>query len=220
MNPILQIKDLSSPLQREGVPLLNSVSFTLQSGDRLVLTGPSGSGKSLLLRTLTYLDPTASGDIFFMGSPVTAERVPYFRSQVIYLGQKPCLSEGTVEDNLKKVFEFKVHRNKKYERDRVLELLRSFHFGPSFLSQPAKLLSGGESQVVALIRAIILDPVILLLDEPTASLDSAKNDVFENLVVSWIKAASNRSFIWITHQKEQEQRVGNRWISLMKGLLN
>ncbi|MFM8313260.1 MAG: ATP-binding cassette domain-containing protein [Deltaproteobacteria bacterium] len=214
MSPILEVKNLTSQIQRQGNPLIHKLSLTLKNQDRLILSGPSGIGKSVLLRTLVFLDPLKEGDIYFQGNKITAEQVPRFRSQVVYLGQKPSLSEGTVEDNFKKAFEFKTHKELVYSREKVIPILELFKLGETFLNQQAKLLSGGEAQIMALIRALIIEPKVLLLDEPTASIDVLKTEIFEKHIVDWIASSQERALIWITHQKAQENRIGTRVLDL------
>ena len=212
--PILEIRNLSSEIARQGTPLLQSISISLHEKERLVLTGPSGVGKSLLLRMIVFIDPIKSGEIYFHEKKISQTDIPFFRSQVIYLGQKPSLIEGTVEDNLKGAFKLKIHSEKKYNRERVLTCLKTFDLSEGFLNQQAKLLSGGEAQIMAIIRALILDPKVLLLDEPTASLDSRRSKNFEDCIIDWVNNSQERAFIWITHQREQENRLGTRILNL------
>jgi putative ABC transport system ATP-binding protein len=214
MTPILEARNLSSRIERQGISLIRSFSFSLHQQERLVLTGPSGVGKSVLLRTIAFLEPLKEGEIYFYGKKLSQEEIPQFRSRVIYLAQKPSLSEDTVEDNFKRVFAFKSHKEKKYSRDQVLGFLKQFNLSESFLDQQAKLLSGGEAQILALIRALILKPSVLLLDEPTASLDSFRIEAFENGVLDWVNSSQDRSLIWVTHQKEQKSRLGTRVLTL------
>jgi len=210
MTPILEVRNLSSRIERQGIPLIRSFSFSLQRQERLVLTGPSGVGKSVLLRTIAFLEPLKEGEIYFYGKKLSPNEIPQFRSQVMYLAQKPSLSEGTVEDNFKRVFAFKSQKEKKYNSELVLGFLKQFNLSESFLNQQAKLLSGGEAQILALIRALILEPSVLLLDEPTASIDSFRITAFEKRIMDWVHSSQDRALIWITHQKEQEHRLSTR----------
>lgn len=214
MSPILEVINLTSQIHRQGSPIFQRLSFALQNQERLVLRGPSGIGKSVLLRTLVFLDPLQEGDIYFQSKKLTPEQIPLFRSQVLYLGQKPSLSEGTVEDNFKKAFEFKTHKKRSYSKEKALQILNLFNLGEPFLNQQAKLLSGGEAQIMALIRALIIEPKVLLLDEPTASLDVLRSEVFEKHLIDWVTSSEDRALIWITHQKEQEYRIGTRVLTL------
>ena len=90
--------------------LLCDVSLRLDPGERVVIVGPTGSGKTLLLRSLTLLDPLDAGRLCWKGTPVSRHMLPEFRSRVVYLHQRPALIEGTVFENLMYPFSFAVHR--------------------------------------------------------------------------------------------------------------
>jgi putative ABC transport system ATP-binding protein len=147
--------------------------------------GPSGAGKAVLLRALALLDLLDEGVILWGGQAIRCEAVPSFRSTVLYLHQRPTLFEGAVEANLRHPFSLKVHRNRRYDRDRIVNLLEQLGRDTSFLEKSHRDLSGGEAQIVALLRALQLDPTVLLLDEPTASLDRETASVIEDLLKRW-----------------------------------
>lgn len=200
--------------------LLDDVSLSIQGGDRIAIVGPTGSGKTLLLRSLAKLDPLDAGDVHWQGAPVRGNDIPVFRSQVVYLHQRPALVEGKVEDNLRQPFTLRVHRDKRFNRERVAELLSSLGRDDSFLSQQQRELSGGESQLTSLLRAIQLDPNILLLDEPTAALDAASTRMVETLVTKWLdENPMARAIVWVTHDREQSQRVSSSVLQIRKGKL-
>lgn len=201
--------------------LLDDVSLLIQGGDRIAIVGPTGSGKTLLLRSIAKLDPLDAGDVHWQGTPVRGNDIPTFRSQVIYLHQRPALVEGTVEDNLRQPFTLLVHRDKQFNRERVAGLLSSLGRGDSFLSQQQRDLSGGESQLTSLLRAIQLDPNILLLDEPTAALDAASTGMVENLVTRWLdEMPMARATVWVTHDRDQSQRVSTSVLQIREGELS
>jgi putative ABC transport system ATP-binding protein len=220
MKLLLDVRNITSHVSKENSAVLNHIDLTLNSKDRLVVRGPSGSGKSLLLRSITFLDPIASGEVWFQGKRIQPGDIPAFRSEVIYLSQKPSLIEGTVADNLKYVLSFRVNETKIMPKEKVSETLSQFNLSENFLNQSAKHLSGGEAQIVALVRALLMDPKVMLLDEPTASLDRTRSDLFEKKMIQWIEGSSERAFIWITHQQEQESRVGKSFLTLKDGRLN
>ncbi len=200
--------------------LLESVSLAVPPGSRWGLVGPTGSGKTLLLRALALLDRLDGGEIRWNGRHVHGEQVPLFRSQVIYLHQRPALLEGTVEDNLRAVFDLSVHRRRAYDRERIVALLQLLGRDDSFLAKHQRNLSGGELQLAALLRAIQLDPVMLLLDEPTSALDAAATTMVESLVATWHESApAKRSFLWVTHDQVQAARVADRLWQMRSGKL-
>jgi len=157
--------------------LLDDISIEIDAGDQLAIVGPTGSGKTLLLRSLALLDPLDAGEICWRGQLVRGNDLPKFRSRVIYLHQRPALLEGTVEDNLRQPLSLRLHKDKRFSRARIVQLLESLGRDASFLAKQQRDLSGGESQLTALLRAIQLDPNVLLLDEPTAALDAAATEV-------------------------------------------
>jgi putative ABC transport system ATP-binding protein len=200
--------------------LIRDVSVAVRPGDRLAVLGPSGAGKTVLLRALALLDPLDAGEIHWRGHAVPGGAVPSYRKQVIYLHQRPALLDGTVEDNLRHPFTLRSHRGKPFDRERVVELLVGLDRDPSFLEKSSRDLSGGESQIVALLRAIQLDPVVVLVDEPTASLDQATARSVEALLDRWLAAGDGeRALVWVSHDLDQARRVTGRALNLRAGRL-
>jgi putative ABC transport system ATP-binding protein len=215
--PLLEARDLTRR-SREGAVLLDGVSLAIHRGERWGVTGPTGSGKTLLLRALALLDDVDGGDVLWNGNVVRDGDVPQFRRQVVYMHQRPALVEGTVEENLRLPFAFRVNRKRTFSRDRCVELLSQLHVDESFLKKPSHKLSGGESQITAIVRALQLDPALLLLDEPTASLDSRSTEQVERLIGVWFEEArGERAVVWVTHQTEQGERVTDRQLQLRQG---
>lgn len=205
---------------RDGKTLLDDVSLRVAAGERWAISGPTGSGKTLLLRVLVLLDPLDSGEVLWNGRPVLPHDIPTFRRNVIYLQQQPTLIEGTVEDNLRLPFQFKVNQDREFHRDRCLRLLSELNLGESFLAKKSSDLSGGESQITALLRAVQLNPSVLLLDEPTAALDAASVQLIEKLVHRWFRESEEeRAVVWVTHDEPQRERVAKRHVSLQNGRL-
>lgn len=204
----------------DGALLLDGVTLAIRAGERLALTGPTGSGKSLLLRSLALLDAIAGGEILWRGRPVAAAEIPAFRREAVYLQQRSPLMEGTVESNLQAPFQFRVNRDRRYERDRCVELLSGWNLGGAFLQKKTAELSGGESQIVAAVRALQLNPQLLLLDEPTAALDAASVERFERSIDGWLQRdPAQRSLLWVTHDAQQAARVAGKQFKINAGKL-
>lgn len=198
--------------------LLDDISLSIRGGDRIAIVGPTGSGKTLLLRSLAELDLLDAGEIRWQGTPVRGNEIPRFRSQVIYLHQRPTLIEGTVEENLRQPYSLRVHQEKQFRRERIVSLLLSLGRDESFLLKQQRDLSGGESQLTALLRAIQLNPSILLLDEPTAALDAAAANMVEYLVTTWLgEMPTTRAMVWVTHDHSQALRIANRVLEMDAG---
>jgi putative ABC transport system ATP-binding protein len=197
--------------------LLKGASLRLEPGDRLAISGPSGSGKTLLLRALALLDPVEEGEVLWRGQPVHRLRVPEYRSQVIYLHQRPAFFEELAEEALRAPFELRIHHGRRFDRERVLGWLGQVGRGEAFLSKPMRELSGGEMQIVALLRAMALEPSVLLLDEPTAALDEATGQAIERLVDAWAAERPSRGLVWVTHDVGVQERVTRRTVRVEGG---
>jgi putative ABC transport system ATP-binding protein len=198
--------------------LLDDISLTIAAADRLAVAGPSGAGKTLLLRALALLDPLDGGQICWQGSPVWHDRVPLLRKAAIYLHQRASLLGEKVEAALQRPFSLAVHRDRQFDRPRITTWLARLGRDGSFLQKSVAELSGGEIQIAALLRALQLDPHILLLDEPTAALDPQTALTVEALLDDWVgQSADGRAFVWVTHDADQAQRVGRRILHVQEG---
>jgi putative ABC transport system ATP-binding protein len=199
----------------DGKPLLSEITFALRSGDRLALVGPTGAGKSLTLRVIARLDPF-DGELLYRGKRLPAEEVPRYRSKVMLLPQQPSLPSGMVEHALREALSFQSNKERAFDFDDVSNLLRRIGRNVDFLAKQTSDLSGGEQQIAVLLRALQLQPTVLLLDEPTAAMDAATTRKVEDVLVDWA-AESTRAYAWITHDRGQADRVANRTIELDAG---
>jgi len=204
-----------------GRRLLDDVSLRLEPGERLAIRGPSGSGKSLLLRSIAMLEPIDRGEIRCDGRPITPATVRPFRRDVQYVRQQPARFEGTVESMLRLPFQLQIHRGATFDGRDVRSLLASVGRPASLLDQPHDQLSGGEAQLVALVAALQLQPTVLLLDEPTAALDPEATRQVETLVDHWYAASPDRrGLIWVSHDADQLGRRADRCVVMRDGQLH
>ena len=126
--------------------LLREVGLRIEPGERVALVGPTGSGKTLLLRALALLDPIDTGEVLWCGRTIRGVSVPSFRRRVIYLHQRPALFEGTVEENLRLPYSLKGWNPGTFDRARVVDFLAELGRDGSFLARSHRDLSGGEAQ--------------------------------------------------------------------------
>lgn len=215
--PLLQACGLGRQANNERW-LLRDIDFTINAGERLAIVGPTGAGKSVLLRALAALDPIQAGEIHWQGTPISNIEIPEFRRQAIYLHQRPALFEGDVESNLRGPYRLKIHRSKTFDVALAKQLLKQAGRDEQFFTRQTSDLSGGERQIVALVRALQLDPLLLMLDEPTAALDPETTSAVEELILNWQREdAAQRSVIWVSHDAEQVKRVAERKFAISGG---
>ncbi|HTI18626.1 MAG TPA: ATP-binding cassette domain-containing protein [Trinickia sp.] len=218
--PIIEAHGIVRCDSRAGTTLLAATDFSLAAGQRIALMGPSGAGKSVFLRSLALLDPLDGGRIEWHGQPIERATIPLFRKSVAYVRQRAAVLDGTVEDNLRYPFSLSVYHGLRFDRTRAARLAERAGRAHDFLDKRASELSGGEAQIAALIRVLQLDPEVLLLDEPTASLDPESARAIEALVADWFEACPDkRASIWVSHDPAQAARVSNRQLTMRAGHL-
>ena len=228
---LIELRDVSRIDSNSGRQLLNSLSITVGAGDRIGVVGASGSGKSTLMRSIAMLDPV-SGEVLHRGTLITDNLIPSYRRNVVYLSQRPCFTGGTIEENLRLPFQFKSAKgypaSPSYEPDLVAIELEAFALAPEILNRSPESLSGGEQQMLALIRALLLEPEVLLLDEPTTALDPASREKFENRIHRWYNASDNttnketkteKAYLWTSHDPTQVNRMTQKTVTMNHGQL-
>ncbi len=171
-----------------------SVSFDLQDGECVALQGPSGVGKTLLLRSIADLDPN-EGKVKLDGMLRETMPAPVWRKRVTYLAAEPGWWSDTVQDHF-------------MSWDDALPLVTRLGLPDNCGPWPIQRLSTGERQRLGLVRALMLRSRVLLLDEPTSALDSASAAVVESLIAERI--SNGTSVVWSTHDNAQARRVGSR----------
>nr|WP_317135387.1 ATP-binding cassette domain-containing protein [Pseudomonas oryziphila] len=220
MPALVEARQLGRTNATGQAPLLAPADFSLCAGDRVAISGQSGAGKSVFLRLLALLDSPSSGEIIWMGSPVTAQAITRYRSCVCYLAQRPALVDGSVRDNLQLPFTLKALRPRTFDIDAANQLLGLAGKPKAFVDKAASDLSGGEAQIVALIRVLLMQPQVILFDEPTSALDPQSAAAVETLVMNWFNAANQqRAYVWVSHDHAQAQRMSSRQLTLQQGTL-
>lgn len=193
-------------LTRGRTVVFDGVSFSIPDGGITVVTGPSGSGKSSLLRLCNRLDVPDGGDICFRGDRLGDLEPCRLRQRVGMVFQQPIPLGGTVADAFALVTD---------EASRWSSVLDRVGLDPTFLDRPDDELSGGEGQRMCLARTLLTDPEALLMDEPTASLDVDAAARIEGLARSL--AADGTPVVWVSHSPEQRLRLADAWLELSGG---
>ena len=170
------------------------VSFDLQDGECVALQGPSGVGKTLLLRAIADLDPN-EGEVRLDGTPREAMPAPLWRRRVTYLAAEAGWWADVVQDHFS-------------GWDDALPLVTRLGLPCSCGPWTVQRLSTGEKQRLALVRALMLRSRVLLLDEPTSALDPASAAAVESLIAERI--SDGTSVVWSTHDNAQAPRVASR----------
>ena len=207
--------------------LISGSSGTLLAGQVTVLTGASGSGKSLLLRVLAGLLPMTTGDVWLQSDEQNSHTrhsihemaLTQWRSQVALLAQQPQLLEGSVVDNLQLPYRLATHQKKHFNIDWHIEQLEHLERTPDFLQQDANTLSGGEKQLVNTLRLLQLNPQVLLLDEPTAALDVDTSAKLVHLLVGWLRREPKRTLLWVTHDTHDIMPLADKHWHMQAGVL-
>lgn len=199
------------------VKALVDITLDISKNELLFISGPSGAGKTSLLKLLYYGEPVSEGQVLIDGmnlSRISYNRIPILRRKfgIIFQDYK-LIATKTVFDNVAIVLEA-IGKKRRFIEKKVRSVLRTVGMERSIHSLPPTL-SGGEQQRIAVARAIVGDPKIILADEPTGNLDEDSADIILNLLKRYhIRGAT---IVIATHDKELMRKAGGRVIHLKQG---
>ena len=194
--PMLQVRDLRTAI-------LKPASFALSMGECVAIRGPSGAGKTLLLRAMADLDPNA-GTVILEDRDRSTIPGPEWRRLVGYVPAEPGWWAETVGEHFA-------------DRAAAAVFLKNLGFPDETETWPISRLSTGERLRLALVRALIMRPKVLLLDEPTAALDAASVAAVESLIAA--ERRSGLAVLWVTHDPSQARRIADRQLVMEAGCL-
>ena len=183
--------------------ILKPASFALSMGECIAIRGPSGAGKTLLLRAIADLDPNA-GTVILESRDRSTIPGPEWRRLVGYVPAEPGWWAETVGEHFA-------------DRAAAAAFLKNLGFPDETETWPISRLSTGERLRLALVRALIMRPKVLLLDEPTASLDAASVAAVESLIAA--ERRSGLAVLWVTHDPSQARRIADRQLVMEAGCL-
>ena len=222
MEPInhihLELKKVSKAVLRKvnnnkvKAQILSSLDLKVQRGELVTIMGTSGSGKTTLLRLINRLSEIDSGNILLNGEDIRDYEPMELRRKIGMVFQVPVVFKGSVRDNL--AFGMKL-----WGTNIDIESLAMDVVIPNdLLDADAEQLSVGEKQRVCIARALANDPEMLLLDEPTSSLDALSAEKIEMLLLR-LRSERNLTMLWVTHEREQAERIKGRRLILKDGKL-
>jgi tungstate transport system ATP-binding protein len=209
--PILPVRTCGLVFEAGGRRLIDGLDLTLRSAVRTVVMGPNGAGKSLLLRLLHGLLEPSAGAILWGGRPAGA--AVRLRQAMVF--QRPVLLRRAALANVVHALRSRgVPRRER--RERAVQVLAAANLA-ALAGAPARLLSGGEQQRLAMARALSLKPDVLFLDEPTANLDPASTLAIERLIEQAHREGTK--IIMVTHDLGQARRLADEVVFLHRGRL-
>ncbi len=201
---------------RGGRTVLDVPALDVRQGEILAIIGPNGSGKSTLLRVLGLLESPVVGVVRFRGEPASVRDGLALRRRMASVFQEPLLADTSVRDNVALGLRFRGESSRQIGA-RVAIWLERFAIAP-LASRRARTLSGGEAQRTALARALVLQPEILLLDEPFAALDHPTREALID-DLSRILHEERTTTVLVTHDRAEAMVLGDRVGVLMDGRL-
>ena len=226
---LIQVTDLKKYYNRGAIKALDGITVNVQKGDVMVVIGPSGSGKSTFLRSLNLMEMPTGGSIIFDGVDITKKKVPNENGKMVKLDidkhrQKMGMvfqhfnlfPHMTILENMT-LAPIKVHHMPKDQAEKkALELLGRVGLGDRAGAYPIQL-SGGQKQRVAIVRALMMEPEVMLFDEPTSALDPEM--VGEVLDVMKELAQEGMTMVVVTHEMGFAREVGSRVLFMADGKL-
>ncbi len=208
MSVHLQLVDIKKSYR--AVKALHSVSLDMQGGKIIVLLGVNGAGKTTLMRIMAGLENADSGKLYFNDQSIDCAALRRVSSLVF---QKSAMFSTNVYDNL--AYGLRTRKVPKDEiKRRVTEALQAVRLS-GFEKRRAKKTSGGEQQRIALARAFLVEPNVLLLDEPTANLDPNNAVIIEKAIVS--RKSAQRIIVMATHDLTQARRMADEIVHIYNG---
>jgi len=208
-DPAFSVSRLSFRYERK--PAVSCESLEIRIGEAVAFTGPNGSGKTTMLKLLNGLLGPYDGRIDFLGLPLA--RNPLLRERSVFVHQHPVLFSGTVRENFEYALRLKRIRGTEAAR-RIAMAVERFRIG-SLLEREAGRLSGGETQRVAVARAVAAGADVILLDEPTSSMDTASESAIRSLLLELRRGGS--TLVFSTHDASLACDVAGRSVRFESG---
>ncbi len=214
MKRLIEIRDLQ--IQRNGLTALEINSLDVQRGETLAVVGPNGAGKTTLLLTLAHLLRPARGEVKYDGKPIHEWEELEYRRKIAFVFQDPLLMDMSVEENVSLGLKFRgVDKSERHVH--AMKWMKAMGV-ESLSKRRAGQLSGGEAQRVSLARAFVLDPELLLMDEPFSAVDpQTRSQLLKDL--STLLSHDHRTTIFVTHNLKEAAQMSHRVAVIIRGEL-
>ena len=216
---LIQVRGLKKYYNHGKIKALDGITIDINKGDVMVVIGPSGSGKSTFLRSLNLLETPSEGQIIFDGTDITGEKIDIdkFRQKMGMVFQHFNLfPHKTILENLTLAPMIVRGMSEEEAKKKAMELLDRVGLADRAGAYPVQL-SGGQKQRVAIVRALCMDPEVMLFDEPTSALDPEM--VGEVLDVMKELAKAGMTMVTVTHEMGFAREVGNRVVFMDEGVI-
>lgn len=213
----IDFQSVSASRQRpngEALVILDHVTFAIPSGSRVAVIGPSGSGKTTLLRLINRLDDPDEGTILLDGTDINRIPAPELRRRAGMVFQQPHLFDASIHDNLNRPLQLAGKPG--LTRTDAAKALERVGLPEHLLDNHSRDLSIGQQQRVALARALVLKPDVLLLDEPTSSLDPRSAEAILRLLVE-LASDLGITVIMVSHTIDQAELFANHVLAVRGG---
>ncbi|MBF7095509.1 ABC transporter ATP-binding protein [Alkalibacter mobilis] len=193
--------------------ILNIRQLNIKKGSITCIVGESGSGKSTLIKLLNNLINIDSGEILYDENSIDQIDPIELRRKVVMLPQTPAIFNGSIRDNM--LIGLKFSQKPMVKDDVLKDLLKKLKLTAS-LDKDADLLSGGEKQRIALARILLMDPEVLLLDEPSSALDEITEEIIIQILLEFARD-KNKTIIMVTHSKKVVNLISDKIIEIKRG---
>lgn len=180
----------------EGKQVFEDFSMEIKKGEKILLKGPSGRGKSTLLKLLMGFKKVDKGKIFLEDKLLSKKTIEYFRSNISYVSQQVDLRNEIVWDLIKEIYDYKNNKKLVFVETEIIDKCNYFDLDNSILYKKVYDLSGGEKQRIGFIISTLLDRPIWLLDEVTSALDADLKEKVVNYVIN-----SDKTVLIVSHDK-------------------
>lgn len=180
--PVISVNNIS--IRYEDLQVIKDLSFQISKGEKVVITGESGRGKSTILNALLGFIPLYDGEIYFYDKKLSSQNLQEIRSKTAWLPQETALQFESIHDIIYSLFTLKANRSNAPSKSTIDQTLKNLNIAPEILDKEIDEISGGQKQRILLAGALLLKKEILIMDEPTSDLDEKNKKLITDFILS------------------------------------